>query len=60
MARRLKEEGNHVRFLSALNYDNKNYDDVLDIIFRQKYSGDVFLSMTDLMRTVDEENQRKG
>ena len=54
VAQKMKKEGRKVTFLSALDYragiSEKETDDVLDIMFRQRYEdlGIVFQSMADL------------
>ena len=60
VARRMKSEGSNVTVLSALDYQgwdknkkkSKSKNDVLDLIFRQRYSntGITFYSLADLRR----------
>ena len=54
VARKMKNEGGNVKIISALDYQYgvKKTDDVLDILFRQRYNdlGITFVSMADLRR----------
>ena len=64
VARKMKDEGRNVTVISALDYESfyKKTDDVLDIIFRQRYKdlGIPFLSVADLQKKKKKKIYCKG